>query len=96
MDAFELYRDEGKNFRSVLARIDSDHFCIETQDMGPTTDEFWGDADYEFWTKVPKEAWGDLLMAIAKEFLVGDARATDRLRDIYRKHDVKHEWDRWV
>jgi hypothetical protein len=45
MDAFELYRDEGKNFRSVLARIDSDHFCIETQDMGPTTDEFWGDAD---------------------------------------------------
>ncbi len=95
MAAHELYRYEGKNFRSVYARVDDDQFRIDTQDMGPTTEEVWGDADYEFWTTVPRAAWGDLLMALAKEFLA-DEKATDRLRDICRKHGVQHEWANWV
>lgn len=96
MAAHELYREEGKHFRSVYARLDEEQFRIDTQDMGPLVEEVWGDSDYEFWTIVPKEAWGDLLMALAREFFGDDEKATDRLRDICRKHGVRHEWDSWM
>jgi len=94
MSSHELYRHEGKNFRSVYARVGPDDFRIDTQDMGPTTEEVWGDSDYEFWTKVPKAAWGDLLIALAKEFLSNE-EATDRLKEICQAHGVEHEWDCW-
>ena len=96
MSTFELYRNEGKEFRSVRANLDDEKFVIDTQDMGPVVEEVWGDADYEFWTTVPREAWGDLLMALAKEFLAENPKATDVLRKICEKHQVKHAWESWV
>lgn len=96
MKTIELYRHDGKQFRSVYARLEEDKFRIDTQDMGPTVEEIWGDADYEFWTNVPRKAWGDLIMALVNEFLSGDEHATDRLRDICQKHNVEHEWNQWI
>lgn len=96
MTTTELYREDGKFFRSVRAILDDEKFRIETQDMGPTTEEVWGDADYEFWTTVPKESWGELIMALTKEFLSNDSRATDRLRKICQEHGVDHEWNQWI
>jgi len=95
MDTIELYREEGKFFRSVRVGFNDKEFRIDTQDMGPTVEEFMGDSDYEFWTTVPKQAWGDLLLALSKEFLSNDGKATDRLRDICEKHKVQHTWDCW-
>jgi len=92
----ELYRKEGENFRSVCARLEEDKFTIDTQDMGPLVEEFWGDSDYEFWTIVPKEAWGQLLMAFTLEFLANNESATDRLRDICIAHGVPHERGSWA
>jgi hypothetical protein len=96
MTTFELYRDEGRNFRSVRANIDDDKFVIDTQDMGPVVEEVWGDSDYEFWTTVPREAWGDLLMAFAREFLAENPKATDKLKEICEKHGVEHTWESWA
>ena len=73
----ELCRDEGENFRSVRVRANDDEFTIDTQDMGPATEQAWGDSDYEFWTIVPRDEWGKLLMAFSKEFLGSDPRAPD-------------------
>ena len=92
----EIYRQEGKNFRSVCARLEEDKFTLDTQDMGPLVEEFWGDSDYEFWTIVPKEAWGQLLMALSIEFFATDPKAPDRLRDICIAHGVPHKWDSWA
>ena len=92
----ELYRQEGENFRSVRATLEDDKFTIDTQDMGKAVEEIWGDSDYEFWTIVPKEAWGQLLMALSIEFFGNDPRATDRLRDICAIHGVPYEWGSWA
>ena len=92
----ELYRQEGENFRSVCARLEEDKFTIDTQDMGPLVQEFWGDSDYEFWTVVPKEAWGQLLMAFTLEFLANNTSAADRLRDICIAHGIPHERGSWA
>ncbi|PQA89144.1 hypothetical protein [Hyphococcus luteus] len=92
----ELYRMEGDPFRSVCARLKQDEFTIDTQDMGELVKKIYDDGDYEFWTNVPKEAWGDLLFALAQEFFTGEANATDRLRDICEKHGVKHKRGHWA
>ena len=96
MSDYELYRHEGKAFRSVRARVDDNGFTIETQDLGEATKQFWGDSDYEYWTTVPREEWGNLLVAFAKEFFADDAKATDRLAEICRTHGVRHTWNSWV
>ena len=96
MSSHELYRHEGKNSRSVRVQVDDKRFTIDTQDMGPATERAWGDSDYEFWTSVPREEWGNLLMAFAKEFLADEPKATDRLADICRRHGVKYTWDSWA
>ena len=94
--SIEIYRHEGENFRSVCARLEDETFTIDTQDMGELVREFWGDGDYEFWTIVPKSAWGQLLMALSIEFLSNDPHATDRLRDICHQHGVPCERGSWA
>ena len=32
---------------------------------------------------------------LAKEWFGNDPRATDKLRDICLKHDIRHEWQLW-
>lgn len=94
--SFELYRREGSNVRSVRVDIRNDELVVDTQDMGELTEDMWGDSDYEFWTRVHRDAWGDLLIALIKEFFAGDPGATDRLRDLCKKHDVSYEWGSWA
>lgn len=94
--SIELYRQEGEAFRSVRATLKDEQFMVDTQDMGKVVEEIWGDSDYEFWTIVPKEAWGQLLMALSIEFFANDPKATDRLRDICIAHGVPHKWDSWA
>jgi len=95
MSTHRLYKHEGVNSRSVRVRLEADEFIVDTQDVGPASEEWWGDTDYEFQTSVPRDAWGALLLALAREFLADDARATDRLRDVCKKYDVPHEWTSW-
>ncbi len=92
----ELYRHEGENSRSVRVGVDGDTLKVDTLDMGPVTREVWGASDYEFWTSIEREHWGPLAIALIKEHLGGEARATDRLREICEKHGVPHVWDRWI
>lgn len=95
-NSVELYRQEGENFRSVRATLAEDKFTFDTQDMGKLVEEMWGDSDYVFWTIVPKEAWGQLLMALSIEFFANDPQATDRLHDICIAHGIPHERGRWA
>jgi len=70
-----LCEESGPQSRIVRVEASRDAFRIDTQDMGPATEQAWGDDDYEFWTIVPREAWPKLLVAFAAEFLADDPRA---------------------
>jgi hypothetical protein len=91
MTTVELYREGDKDVRIVRAQVDEKGFTLETQDLGPAAKKAWGDSDYEFWTSVPEEAWGQLLLALAQEYFA-DATATDRLADICKRHGVRYKW----
>jgi len=92
----EIYRKDGDPFRSVRARLEKDEFLIDTQDMGELVKRIYDDSDYEFWMIVPKEAWGDLLLALAQELFANDENATDRLWEICKKYDVEHKRGHWA
>lgn len=92
----ELYREDGESFRSVRVGIRNDQLRVHTQDMGPATEAIWGDSDYEFWTTVEREHWGALAVALIREFLADDPKATDRLRAICKEHEVAHDWGSWI
>jgi hypothetical protein len=92
----ELFHSEGDTTRTVTATIDEHAFRIATQDVGSSVQASYGDSDYEFWTSVPTEAWGKLLVAMAIELYSGKRDATDQLADLCQRHDIAHIWDRWV
>ena len=94
--SIELFRQEEPSYRSVTVGIEGDELSIFTHDMGRVTEEFWRGSDYEFWTSVDREHWGDLIVAMIREFLSNEPRATDRLRDICVKHEVPYDWTSWA
>ena len=94
--SYELYREDGADFRSVKVRLEGDKLTVDTHDMGEATERFLDSDEYEFWTAVNREHWGSLLVALIREFLGGNPRATDQLREICKKHGVPHDWQSWV
>jgi hypothetical protein len=92
----ELYKiSDAKDYRAVYAELKDDELVVSTHDMGAKVEEFWGRDEYEFWATVPKKAWGELAIALIREHLADNSRATDKLRDICEKWDVPHDWDSW-
>lgn len=94
--SYELFRDDGDHFRSVRVGIQDDEIRLHTHDMGPNTEAWWGDSDYEFWTTVEKEHWGDLAVALIREFLAGDRKATNRLAGLCAEYAIPHDTGRWA
>jgi len=45
----EIYREDGKNFRSIRANFkEHGRLVLSGQDINPITEEFWGRDDYEY------------------------------------------------
>lgn len=94
--SYELYREERRTPRVVSVGIEGDDLIVETSDRGEIPRRLMGDVDYEFWTIVERAAWPDLAVALVREFLSGDPKATERLREICERHGVPHQRGSWT
>lgn len=93
----ELFRQEGDLFRSVRLTINTDGSVkLDTQDMGKTVKEIWGDDDYEFWVDVPAAALYKLLFTLLREKYSGRSDAVDEFRAFCKKEEIEHSWDSWT
>lgn len=53
MTEAELFRREGKEFRSVRLSVDTDGAVhLDAQDMGSFVQKIWGDGDYEYGIRI--------------------------------------------
>jgi len=93
----EIARQEGTEFRSVrLTLEDGGAIKMDTQDIGPTVEEIWGDSDYEFWVRVAPAALPKLAFELLREKFVGHLGAVNAFRDWCKAHGVEHEFGSWA
>jgi hypothetical protein len=95
MTRHELFRDDGEHARSVRVQVHDGAIVVHTHDRGPAVEAAWGDDEYEFWTRVEKEEWGPLAVALIRELLAGRSDATDRLRSLCTEYGVEHTRGSW-
>jgi hypothetical protein len=93
----EIGRQEGAEFRSVRLAIEDDGAIkMDAQDIGPTVTQIWGDADYEFWVRVPPASLAKLAFELLREKFSGQSGAVDAFRNWCNAHGVQHEFDSWA
>lgn len=93
----ELFRRDGKEFRSIRLSTDSDGAIrLECQDTGPIVRESWGEDEYEFWVTVPNRALAKLAFALLREKYMGQDGSVDELRLFCEKERIEHEFRNWV
>ncbi len=88
----EVYRQEGDNFRSIIATLEPDGvLMLDAQDMGPLVQEMWGDSDYEFWCRIPPEGAAKLAYVLLRKLYAGREHAVDELRALCAAENIPHE-----
>ena len=92
---FEIYREEGENFRSLVVENCDTHLRVSGQDMGKLVEETFGKSDYEFWVDVPHNAVLDLAIALIRHHYSGRAGAVNEIRKICEAFGVDHKFQTW-
>jgi len=93
---FELARQEGVEFRSVLLEFRSDgRLRVSAQDIGPTAERTYGDRELESWVDVPIGALAQLLAALIQDKYGCSLEAVDEFRALCEAHQVPHEFRVW-
>ena len=93
----QLYEERGETSRYIDAKITEDGaLVIFGQDVGKLPQEFWGDADYEFWVHVPAQYKDDVLLALLEKLYAGNPKAVDEFRDFMRSRAIPVKFDTWA
>jgi len=70
---------------------------LDSQDMGKSVEEIWGDDDYEFWIDVPAAAIRKLGFALLlRDRYAGRSGAVDEFNAFCEKEGIDHKWDSWI
>lgn len=94
----EIYREDGKNFRSIRADFKDDgRLVLSGQDMGPITKEFWGKDEYEYFMIVPKESVEIFTLNLLKHVSNNDKKVDWMdLRNILEENKIDYHFDYWM
>ena len=65
-------------------------------DCGEIPKRFWGDADYEFWLRVPAENKDALLLQLLLEKYKDDTQASSHFRKWLDDHDIPCNFESWI
>lgn len=92
---FEIYREEGENFRSLMVETCDTYLRVSGQDMGKLVKEILGASEYEFWATVPQDAVLDLAIALIRHHYSGRADAVNEIQKICESFGVDHKSEAW-
>jgi hypothetical protein len=96
MTEIELFRQEGKEFRSVHLRVGPDgSVSMDAQDIGPLVEKICGADEYEFGVHVPTGASPKLIFALLRDKYLGRGDAADEFREFCKKEGIGNEWRSW-
>jgi len=94
--SFEIARQEGSDFRSVLVELHVDgSLRVSGQDLGPGTRLVSDDGEYEFWVDVAREAVQKLAAVLIRDRFQGDLDAVSKFEDVCIASGVPHRFWTW-
>ena len=93
-ESMELFRSNaGGELRSNRLTLNEDgSIVMDTQDIGSTADEMFGEREYEFALTIPAQALPRLAFLLLAERFQGQPDAVDRLRGLCRGEGVPHSF----
>jgi hypothetical protein len=92
-----LYEHEGETCVSIDAEITDDgDLLLSGYDIGKAPEEFWGDADYEYWAHVRAEHKDDVLLALVEKVYGGNRSAISDFRAFMKEKGIPSTFDSWV
>jgi hypothetical protein len=93
----QLYEYQGETSVNIDAEItDSGDLLLSGQDVGKAPEEFWGDADYEYWVLVPAEHKDRVLMALMEKVYGGNQSAISDFRAFLGEKGIPSSFHSWV
>jgi hypothetical protein len=108
-ESITLYHVEREDIKiDIVARFDKNKLIIDGYDIGRTTEEYWGDSDYEYVMTIPASSLpplygllnvevGDrrrLLKTLAKRFHGNHCYSA--IGEFLEKNNIKHEGFTWT
>jgi len=109
MDSVKLYHYQSEDNKITIdAYFEGDFLVIDGFDIGKTVEKYWGDSDYEYMVKIPKEGIdflythlnvtsGDrqkLLQELAKTYNTNSCYSD--IRQLMTDNNIKCEGFTWV
>ncbi len=93
----QLYEYRGETSIYIDAEIgDSGDLLLSGQDIGKAPEEYWGDADYEYWVHVPAEHKDDVLLALVEKVYGGNRSAISDFRAFLKEKGIPSTFHSWV
>lgn len=93
-ESMELFRSEtGGEFRCTRLALHGDgSIAMDTQDIGSTADEMFGEREHDFTLTIPPQALPRLMFVLLAERFGGKPDSVERLRALCRSEGVPHSF----
>jgi len=93
----QLYEERGETSRHIDVEVTEDgNLVMSGQDVGKAPQEWWGDADYEFWVFVPGEHKDEVLLALIEQVYGNNPSAIEEFRALLESQGISFEFGTWV
>ena len=71
---------------------DNGDLVLEGYDLGDTVEEWWGDADYEYWRRVERQDVPRVLLELIKDRFESDTAFAEWLKE----KGIPNKFDNWI
>lgn len=79
--------------RKLLAYVEeSGDLVLEGYDVGDKVEEWWGDADYEYWRRIEKDNVARVLLELIKDRFQSDSAFAEWLKD----KQIPNNFNSWI
>lgn len=96
-DRIKLVEIKGPTSVNINVRIDKNgDLLFSGFDIGEVPMEIFGDADYEYWLRIPAEHKDRVLLALIEKHYTGNSRLISEIRKYLESQGIPCEFTNWI
>ncbi len=96
-DPIRLVQIKGPTSVNINVRIDKNgDLLFSGFDIGDVPQEIFGDADYEYWLRIPAEHKDRVLLALIEKHYSGNTRLISEIQSYLKSTGIPCEFTTWI